>query len=167
MSLGRAILRVWRGTYGIYGGFLSRVGSTFPLYLVIIFCVTASAWATLGQSLDPFSAGRPLREQKRCSVSESEQGSAKLREYVTRDGRVFAVAWNGVTQPDLRPILGDRFNDYSRSISRIPRRMARSAGRRIRGSDFVVESFGHMRAMRGRAYIPRLLPSGFTPDEIR
>jgi len=31
----------------------------------------------------------------------------------------------------------------------------------------VVETWGHMRAMRGRAYVPALVPAGVALDEIR
>src|SRR5262249_9491774 len=76
-----------------------------------------------------------------------------VREYVSASGMVFAVAWDGPLLPDFRQMLGRYFGQY-RSGASSPR-----AGRRhltIERPDFVVHSFGHMRAFHGIAYVPSL-----------
>lgn len=87
-----------------------------------------------------------------------------VREYVSRQGMVFAIAWRGPLMPDLRQALGRYFDRYAAAAS------AKRAGRRpvaIRESDLVVQSGGHMRSFSGRAYLPQLLPQGVTLEELQ
>jgi hypothetical protein len=87
-----------------------------------------------------------------------------IREYVSPDGKVFAVSWQGPVMPDLEQLFGAHFKSY-RDEAR-----TRHSGRgplRIDHGDLVVESSGHMRAFRGRAYLPQQLPAGVAADEIR
>ncbi len=83
----------------------------------------------------------------------------RVREFVNRDGVVFAVAWNGPAEPDLQQLLGVHFAQYHQA------RMTQSPSA-LRGDlrlvlpDLVIESGGHMRAFRGRAYLPALVPAG-------
>ena len=87
-----------------------------------------------------------------------------VREYINDAGKVFAVAWEGPLLPDFRQTLGRYFPEYSSEASS-PR-----VGRRhlaIDHSDFVVRSSGHMRAFRGIAYVPSMLPANFSADEIK
>lgn len=87
-----------------------------------------------------------------------------VREYVTADGTVFGVVWRGPVMPNLEQLFGAYFEPYRDEV--------RSAGPgrhpvRVDRGDLVVESGGHMRAFRGRAYLPQLLPAGVSADEIR
>jgi len=87
-----------------------------------------------------------------------------VREYVSAQGQVFAVAWQGPLMPNLRQVLGGYFADYQAAAR------AKRAGRgpvRLRQPGLVLHSGGHMRAFSGQAYIPRLLPAGVTIDEIQ
>jgi hypothetical protein len=87
-----------------------------------------------------------------------------VREYVSAEGMVFGVAWKGPIMPDLEQLFGAHFESY-RDEART-RRPGRAPLRIDRG-DLVVESGGHMRAFRGRAYLPQQLPAGVSADEIR
>jgi hypothetical protein len=87
-----------------------------------------------------------------------------VREYIAPSGKVFAVAWNGPLQPDLRQVLGRYFDEYHSGASS-PR-----VGRRslvLERTDLVVHSFGHMRAFHGNAYVPSLLPPNFSATDIK
>jgi hypothetical protein len=80
-----------------------------------------------------------------------------MREFVTPNGKVFAVAWQGPTRPDLRQALGQYFDAYALA----PR--SKLADRRhvqIQQGDLVVQAGGHMRALSGRAYLLSAIPSG-------
>jgi len=85
-----------------------------------------------------------------------------VREYVSEDGMVFAVAWQGPFLPDLRQALGRYFERYSNAASAKGRRQVA-----VSESDFVVQSGGRMRSFSGRAYLPPLLPQGFTLEDLR
>ena len=90
----------------------------------------------------------------------------RVREFLNREGIVFAVTWNGPVVPDLRSLLGTSFEAYSQGLAASkPSGTHRSL--RIASPDLVVESGGHMRAYSGRAYLPRLMPAGTTTADLR
>ena len=88
----------------------------------------------------------------------------RVREFVGADGRVFAVAWNGPTPPNLRQMLGRYFEPFAAAAS--VRRTGHSH-LQIHTGDLVVQSGGHMRAFAGRAYIPAGVPNGVDLGELR
>ena len=81
----------------------------------------------------------------------------RLREFVGADGKVFAVAWNGPTVPNLRQALGRYFDAY---VTGARNKHGGHGPLQVSQSDLVVQSGGHMRAFAGRAYLPQSLPSG-------
>jgi hypothetical protein len=86
-----------------------------------------------------------------------------MREFVAPNGKVFAVAWQGPTRPDLRQALGQYFPSYASA----PR--AKFADRRhvqIQQGDLIVQSSGHMRALSGRAYLVSAVPSGVNIGDL-
>ncbi|MGH8336733.1 MAG: DUF2844 domain-containing protein [Gammaproteobacteria bacterium] len=87
-----------------------------------------------------------------------------VREFVGPDGRVFAVAWNGPTVPNLRQALGQYFDNY------IAVAKAKHPGHhrlQIQQSDLVVQASGHMRSFSGRAYLPQAVPAGVSIGDLR
>jgi hypothetical protein len=90
-----------------------------------------------------------------------------IREYVSAEGRVFGVAWEGPFVPNMRLILGSYFQHYSEAAKA---QRESQVGRRplnIQEPGLVVQTAGHMRAYFGRAYDPELLPSGVSPNDVR
>jgi len=88
----------------------------------------------------------------------------QVREYAATDGKVFAVAWNGPTVPNLRQTLGQYFDRFVAAAK------DNRPGRhplRIAESDLVVHAGGHMRAFSGVAYLPQALPDGVTPGDLK
>ena len=86
-----------------------------------------------------------------------------VREFAGSDGKVFAVAWNGPTVPNLREILGQYFDSYVTAAK------APHSGHhhlQIRQSDLVVQAAGRMRAFSGRAYLPQAVPSGVSVGDL-
>jgi len=89
-----------------------------------------------------------------------------VREYLTRGGSVFAVAWNGPVPPDLAQLLGPYFASYAAGLAALDHPgLKRSV--RIATPTLIVESSGHLRAYAGRAYLPALIPAGVSVAEIR
>lgn len=87
-----------------------------------------------------------------------------VREYVSASGRVFAVAWRGPMLPDLKQMLGTYYEQY-RTAGTAPH-----AGHRhlsVDQPDLVIRSNGRMRAFHGYAYVPSLLPTNFSADDIQ
>jgi hypothetical protein len=87
-----------------------------------------------------------------------------LREFVAPDGNVFAVAWNGPTQPNLRQALGKHFD----ALVAAPRaKIADHRHLQIQQGDLVVQASGHMRAaISGRAYLASAIPSGVNLGDL-
>ena len=89
-----------------------------------------------------------------------------VREYLTRAGEVFAVAWSGPVPPDLAQLLGPYFESYTAGSASLEHPgLKRSV--RVATPTLIVESSGHMRAYAGRAYLPSLVPAGVPLAAIR
>jgi hypothetical protein len=105
-----------------------------------------------------------LRQQYDIEEIGTEAGM-RIREYLTRDGVVFAVSWSGPVMPDLQRLLGAHFAEYSAALKALPQPgLQRSV--RAASPGLVVESGGHLRAYAGRAYLPALIPAGVSAAEI-
>ncbi len=88
-----------------------------------------------------------------------------VREYVSPGGKVFAVTWKGMMPPDLQQTLGTYFEQYKAAAATAPREGHHH--QTVRQPDLVVSTGGHMRAWKGVAYVPSLLPPNFSLNEIK
>jgi hypothetical protein len=88
-----------------------------------------------------------------------------VNEYISALDKVFAVAWKGPMTPDLQQTLGTYFTAFTAATS-VPHG-AGHHGLTIQQPDFVMQTSGHMRAWRGKAYVPSLLPPNFSLDDIQ
>ncbi len=141
------------------------------ILLSILAAAAFPAGATLGGSAQSvvtdqtkLHAKRAVVERQGYTVHEitSEDGTL-IREYVAPAGKVFGVSWTGPTIPDLTQLLGP-YNAEFQTAMRAKRGRRSSAA--VHNPDLVVESSGHMRAFRGRAYLNSMLPSGVTEDVV-
>lgn len=87
-----------------------------------------------------------------------------VREFAGADGKVFAVAWNGPVNPDLRQVLGAYYAPFARAAANAHASHRHLA---IEQPDLVVQNSGRLRAFAGRAWVPALLPQNFSVDEIK
>ncbi len=138
----------------------------------LLAAASAPSWAALGgdassvqndqvhlkaQSRDARAAGGYTIEQLQLA------SGTVVREFVSPDGKVFAVSWRGQRIPELRSLLGAYYPAFAAGAS------APHSGRKhltVRQNDLVVQSNGRMRAFYGRAYVPSLLPPNFDLQEI-
>lgn len=86
-----------------------------------------------------------------------------VHEYLSTADKVFAVTWQGRSMPDLRTLLGDYFQPFVAGAAAGHHNHHHLA---VTQPDLVVRTGGHMRAFAGRAYVPSLLPPGFSPDDL-
>lgn len=139
-----------------------------------ILTITQNARAALGEPAESIakdikalsSARRATTTRNSYTVQEIVSDANTVREYVNTSGIVFAIAWNGLTHPDLTPLLGSYAGEYQKALQKT----IRVPGRRhlqVKSNNVVVEKWGHMRNLQGRAYIPALMPQGVSIDEIR
>jgi hypothetical protein len=91
---------------------------------------------------------------------------AVVHEYLSRAGKVFAVTWSGPLPPNLQQLFGDYFETYhSAAIAQ-----SHPGGHRhvnIVQPDFVVQALGRLRAFRGAAYVPSLVPAGVNVADLQ
>jgi len=116
------------------------------------------------------AARRPAKAHEAYRVERLESGAHTVREYVAPSGTVFAVAWEGVSHPDLSVLLGVYAEPYRRALAARRDQASPSSGhrgRRTEAGGAVVETWGHQRALHGRAWVPALLPPGVTADDIQ
>ena len=96
------------------------------------------------------------------------QTGTVVREYVSPNGKIFAVVWQGPFLPDLHQLLGSYFEQFSKSAKKLKGKHPRVRGPRlIQEPGLVVQTGGHMRAYFGRAHIPELVPQGVNIEEIQ
>ena len=91
-----------------------------------------------------------------------------IKEYVSSNGIVFAVAWRGTGAPDLPRLFGSYFDEYREGLTAFQNRNPRIRRPMVlKTAHLVVERAGHSRSMWGRAFIPALLPATISPDDIQ
>jgi len=153
---------------------LSAVFLGFGL-VVAVLAVAQQAQAVLGESADSVTMDQKTLSAARgattavhngYTVQEVKSDATTVREYVSSSGIVFGIAWQGRTHPDLAKLLGSYAGEYQEALRKTPRQ----PGRRhlqVKTDRVVVEKWGHMRKLQGRAYVPALIPSGVNVDEIK
>jgi Protein of unknown function (DUF2844) len=90
-----------------------------------------------------------------------------VREFVSPTGKVFGVAWQGASRPDMKQLLGAYFDQYTQGVQKQKAKPVGRAPLLIEQPGFVLQMSGHMRALAGRAYIPQLVPAGMQIEELR
>jgi len=132
----------------------------------------APAWAVLGEPLSSVQSDhtyfrgmlvRVPRQGYELHQINAPDG-AVIREYVSPEGTVFGVSWQGPVMPNLSQLLGSYLADFQQA-SQSPR--ARRGPLVVRNDRVVIESGGHMRAFHGRAYVPNLLPHNLTQAVVQ
>jgi hypothetical protein len=88
-----------------------------------------------------------------------------VHEFVSSEGKVFAVSWKGMAVPDLSQTLGTYFAEYKAAAAATPH--ASHHNLTVQQPDLVVRTGGHMRNWYGQAYVLSLLPPNFSLDEIK
>lgn len=151
-------------------------------YVLLLCCVLSTFFfassgkvhAALGESVKSVASDMKALSAARgnitphdgYTVQEINSASVSVREYVSASGVIFGVAWNGLIRPDLTQLLGSYATEYRETLSKT----RRARGRRsllVETNHIVVEQWGHMRNLRGRAYVPDLIPPGVSVDEIK
>jgi hypothetical protein len=136
----------------------------------------ARAFAELGGDLKSvqrdglkMKAAVTVRQTERYTVHEMTPDSrSTVREFATPEGKVFAVAWQGPFHPDYRQLLGPYFDQLQQATTQASQqRRTRRAPIMIETPAFVFQSLGHLRSLAGRAYVPQMLPSGVSVEEIQ
>jgi len=145
------------------------------LGFVLILLFVQQAQAALGESSASISSDRKALVSVRhattarngYTVQEIDTGTTVVREYISPSGIVFGIAWNGLAYPDLTPLLGPYASEYQQALQQTPRQPGLRRHHAVRTDRVVVEKWGNMRNLQGRAYAPALIPPGVSIDEIK
>lgn len=156
-----------------------RYGGSIPLKVLVMAATlvigASPAWASLGGDTASIQADQVHMQGSRrttaagsYTVHEIQGASGTIvREYVSADGKVFAVGWQGPWMPDMRQLLGSYFDQYARANQAQTGARMRRGPVLINEPGLVVQIGGHMRAFAGRAYVPEMLPSGVRAENIQ
>lgn len=155
---------------------LFRFPAEKTVWAVVVFALmglVSPAWAALGDNSASVEADAVHMNGTVHSISSvrytiqeirSSNGQT-VREFVSPGGSVFGVAWEGPTTPQLQQLLGSYFEQFHQASEQ---RQHQSRGPLvIETPTLVVQQSGHLRAFRGRAYLPAALPSGVRSSEIQ
>ena len=139
-----------------------------------MFATTERVQATLGEPVASIESDRmalsavrrPITVHKSYTVQEIVSNSTAVRQYVSSSGIVFGITWNGLVHPDLTPLLGSYAAEYQEALRQTPRKLGQRR-LQVKANRIVVEKWGRMRNLQGRAYAPALVPPEVSLDEIR
>ncbi len=154
--------------------------------LPLIFCSLAfcsvGALATLGESTQTVEhdrgifSGTPVKQNKKVflrkmqtptqfTIHEFEVSGTFIREYISDQGIVFGVSWSGLTHPDLTILLGTHFDKFE-TQKNLQTRERGVRYQNVDAGDLMVQKWGHIRDLHGRAYLKSLVPNGVLVNDI-
>jgi hypothetical protein len=148
---------------------------SFSLGLLVVTLATVRlASATLGESADSATTDRKALSAMRSAtkvatgytVQVIESDSITIREYISPTNTVFAIAWNGLINPDLTQLLGSYADEYHQALQKTARERGHRFNR-VKTNRLIVEKWGRMRNLQGRAFVPSLIPPGVSVDDIK
>ncbi len=137
------------------------------LLSLVVLIASQSAFARLGDSESSAESDRQALHGIRkvnlrtgYKIHEITTDANVIREFVSPSGAIFAVAWNGLSHPDLTQLFGTYYAEYVEAERATPKPKGR-AELTVTSQNMKSARFGHMRAVHGKAWIPALVPSGF------
>jgi hypothetical protein len=145
------------------------------LTLLLWAGISAPAFAALGGDESGISRDAVVTRMELRAVAPGEKRfrmhelrdtarNVSVRQFVNPDGKIFGVAWDGQTKPDLGQVLGPYFARYTNATA------GQSRTRQLRTidqPDFVLRVSGHMRHFTGSAWVPGLVPADVDPMEVK
>jgi hypothetical protein len=147
--------------------------SIAAMMFLIVGIAASPAYAALGGDEASVAqdqshlSGRVLRIVRAQNFNMHEMQASTgtvIREYVSPEGTVFAVTFQGPALPDMKQVLGAYYDQFTRAAQA---RGVTHGPLVIREPGLVVQISGHMRAFMGRAYAPEMLPAGVTAEAIQ
>jgi len=142
--------------------------------LLILVLAQIPAWAVLGQT-----EASVTTDQQRMKTEDRVQTFASykvhqltttngptVREYVSPQGVVFGVAWQGRFMPNVNQLLGT-YVENLQTATADQTRIQRRRGITVKTGDFVYSNFCHLQNCTGRAYVPAFVPSSVSAEVVR
>ncbi|MGA2475511.1 MAG: DUF2844 domain-containing protein [Terriglobia bacterium] len=142
--------------------------------LLILTLGTVPAWAVLGQYESSVSVDQEyLRSEDRVQAFQAYKvhqlttaNGTIVREYISPQGLVFGVTWQGPFMPNMQQLLGSYVTNLQ-TASPAQTHVRHLRGLIVKTNDFVFVNGGHMRFWKGSAYVPSLFPSNVSAEVVR
>lgn len=139
----------------------------------VLIALAFPTWASLGDNVTTVKSDQARMKGSLRSVATQNYVKHEIqtptgqtvREFVSPDGNVFGVAWEGPFQPDLQQLLGSYFEPVKQAVSAQQRHGHGPVS--VETSGFVFQQAGHARSFHGRAYVPGMVPQGVDVTDIR
>jgi hypothetical protein len=139
----------------------------------VLLALAFPAWASLGDNVTSIQSDSAHMKGSLRSVATQNYVTHEIqvptgqvvREFVSHDGTVFGVAWDGPFQPDLQQLLGSYFEPVKQAFAAQQRHGQGPVS--IETSGFVFRSGGHARSFHGSAYLPAKIPQGVDVSQIQ
>jgi hypothetical protein len=148
--------------------FVGLLSSSMMLHAPAAMAVLGGDAATIHDDQRRMKAARKTTAAGGVQIHEiSSPDGSTVKEFVAANGIVFAVVWHTRLKPDLEQLLGRHHADYAAAASEAMKRPGIQRNVVLRRGDVVVQSSGHLNAFVGKAYVPSLIPAGFSIDDIR
>jgi hypothetical protein len=151
-------------------GILPRL--TGALLCAAVLATSRPAHAALGAGLDSLVGDQAIlggadvvTPMTTYDLHEIKAASGTtVREYVSREGTVFAVSWGGPSHPNLQQLLGNSYSTYQ-AAARAHRRGHHIVS--INTPDLVASVLRLQRTSSGQIYVPGLVPQGVAAASLR
>jgi len=139
---------------------------------VLVLCSVSQARAALGGDTASITrlqgrlgARAQVHQRAQFAIHELDLPTgSKVREFVGKSGKVFAVSWSGGWRPNLRDLMGEH---YDRFIAGTRGRRATRGIVRIELPGMVVVMGGRLRNFFGRVVLTDLMPAGLSQEDLR
>jgi hypothetical protein len=145
---------------------------TFLLASIMVF--SFSCLASLGSDVNSVESEKSVLGSSTVEVTNTDKYSKHtmtspmntVNEYVNSNGKVFAVTWRGINQPDMTVVLGQHLKEYQAKRKATPKTQGR-VPLKVKTKNIVVRTWGHMRDIHGIAYRPDLVPIGVDVEVLK
>ena len=140
--------------------------------LLMLIVSNLPAWAALGDDVTSVDSDlKVLGGQRRVVFNVgynmheiTTPAGGVVKEFVSPQGRVFGISWQGNSMPNLQQLLGS----YAAEVQQAPRtQIVRRRGVVIQTGDLVFTSSGHMGSYQVRAYLLSLVPDNVTAEVVK
>jgi len=159
---------------GLRGGIVFPYIRTALTISLVLILVTVPAWATLGESEASVTTDQlHMKSEHRIQTFQnykvhelSTANGMTVREYLSPQGSVFGITWQGRSTPDVNQLLGTYVNNLQ-TATPAQTKIQRRRGITVKTNDFVYSNFCRMRMCKGSAYVPALIPSNVSVEVMR
>lgn len=132
------------------------------------------SWAGLGQPEASVSTDvLQLKTEDHVQTSQgyrvhqlTSANGPTVREYVSPQGTVFGVAWQGRAVPDMNQLLGTYIANLQTATA-AQTKVRHLRGLAVKTNDFVYSNFCRLSVCTGSAYVPSLVPNNVSAEVVR